>query len=82
MTLYKVISLNENPMLGMIRQNGPSRLIHDVINIPNIGFSFRRVTPYIWLNSYHHPKECIVQFCQGVNLKNYSTLRILGFRGC
>jgi hypothetical protein len=31
--------LNENPILGIFRQNAPSRLIHDVTNAPNIGGS-------------------------------------------
>jgi hypothetical protein len=34
--------LIENPMLGMLCQNGPSLLIHDVMNIPNNGFSLKK----------------------------------------
>jgi hypothetical protein len=44
MLLYRVTLLDENPVLGIIRQNGSSRLISGVVGIPNIGFSFKRIT--------------------------------------
>jgi hypothetical protein len=43
---YRVILLNENPVLGVFRQNGSSPLIHDVTNIKIVRVFLKKITLY------------------------------------
>jgi hypothetical protein len=53
-------------MLRIFRQNDTIPLIYGVINIPNIGFSFKRITLY--LSACLYSFICAVQFQTSVNI--------------
>jgi hypothetical protein len=66
---HRVMFLNENQISGVFLENGPSPLIHGVINIPKIGFSLKKylVSYVIFFEICSLP----AYFCDSITLENF-----------